>query len=144
VTVSNQLSAFRPVRTSVFGSTVLWISGSQSDQSAVDVVLAGLGLTARRASGVQQAIAELRDKPSMLCLLDCTRATGDALRVARSIRTERPQAVIVGIVDPNRQESSLDAFRAGVFDVLPWPIVPWVFGGAVPTTPKPKLTPCDR
>ena len=119
MTVSNQISAFRPVRSSVFGSTVLWISGAQSDQSAVDALLAGLGLTARRANGVQQVLAELRDRPSMLCFLDCTRTTGDALRVARSIRTERPQAIIVGIVDPNRQESSLDSFRAGVFDVLP-------------------------
>ncbi len=125
MTVSNPISTFRPVRTpSVFGSIVLWISGSQGEQPAVDSLLAGLGLTARRAAGTQQALAELRDRPSMLCLLDCMR-TGDSLRIARSIRTERPQAVIVGVVDPNRQESSLDAFRAGVFDVLPWPIVPW-------------------
>ena len=41
MTVSNQISAFRPVRSSVFGSTVLWISGAQSDQSAVDALLAG-------------------------------------------------------------------------------------------------------
>jgi two-component system nitrogen regulation response regulator NtrX len=73
---------------------------------------------------VQQALSELRDRPTMFCLLDCTRS-GDALRIARNIRTERPQTVIVGVVDPHRQESSLEAFRAGVFDLLPWPVAPW-------------------
>ena len=33
--------------------------------------------------------------------------------------------MLIGIVDPSRPESTVDAFRAGVFDVLPWPIVPW-------------------
>src|SRR4029078_7856023 len=62
--------------------------------------------------------------------LDCTRS-GEALRVARSIRTERPQAVLIGIVDPNRQESSLEAFRAGVCDILRTPLVPWDLGAVI-------------
>jgi DNA-binding NtrC family response regulator len=124
VTMSNQAQAVRPARTSVFGSTVLWISSSNAEQASTEDVLSTLGLTARWVSGASQALYELRERPTMLCLLDCTKG-GEALRVARTIRTERPQAVLVGIVDPNRPESSLDAFRAGVFDVLPSPIVPW-------------------
>ena len=120
MSVTNQVQALRPVRGSVFGSTVLGISTSTGEQTRTDAVLAGLGLTARWVSGASQALYELRERPTMLCLLDCTRS-GEALRVARSIRTERPQAVLVGIVDPNRHESSLEAFRAGVFDVLPSP-----------------------
>ncbi len=122
VSVSNQ-APLRPARSSVFGAVVLVISHS-TDQSRVDGVLAGLGLTGRWVNGASQALQELSERPGMLCLLDCTRG-GDALRIARSIRTDRPQATLIGIVDSNRPESSLDAFRAGVFDVLPAPIVPW-------------------
>jgi DNA-binding NtrC family response regulator len=121
---SNQAQALRPARSSVFGSTVLWISASNADQGRTDDVLSALGLSARWVSGTSQALYELRERPTMLCLLDCTKG-GEALRIARSIRTERPQAVLVGIIDSNRPESSLEAFRAGVFDVLPSPIVPW-------------------
>ena len=32
---------------------------------------------------------------------------------------------MIGVVDPARPETTLDAFRAGVFDVLPSPVVPW-------------------
>jgi two-component system, NtrC family, nitrogen regulation response regulator NtrX len=130
VSVSNQVQPLRPVRGSVFGSTLLGISASPAEQSRTDAVLSGLGLTARWVSGATQALYELRERPSMLCLLDCTRS-GDALRIARSIRTERPQAVLIGMVDPNRPESSLEAFRAGVFDILPTPLVPWDLGAVI-------------
>ena len=60
-----------------------------SDRPGVESTLAGLGLQLRWATGVAQALGELREHPSMLCLLDCTRG-GEALRIARSIRTERP------------------------------------------------------
>ena len=120
VTVSNQ-APLRPARSSMFGSVVLVISHA-TDQSRIDGVLSGLGLTSRWVSGASQALQELRERPDMLCLLDCTRG-GEALRIARSIRTDRPQATLVGIVDSNRPESSLEAFRAGVFDVLPAKLV---------------------
>jgi DNA-binding NtrC family response regulator len=103
---------------------VLWIGGTGSDRTTVEELLAGLGLAMRAASGVAQALAELTDRPSAICLLDCARGA-DALRVARAIRADRPQAVLIGVVDPSRPETTLDAFRAGVFDVLPWPLVPW-------------------
>jgi two-component system, NtrC family, nitrogen regulation response regulator NtrX len=106
-----------------FGSTVIWVGSSPEDRAQVEAVVGGLGLTVQWATGTSQALAELREGAQALCLLDC-RST-EALRVARSIRTERPQACLVGVIDPGRPESNLDAFRAGVFDVLPWPIVPW-------------------
>ena len=115
-------SPARTVRTSAFGSTVIGI-GASLDREAVEDVLNGVGLMVRWASGVNQTLAELQDRPA-ICLLDCTRGA-DALRIARTIRAERPRAVLIGIVDPSRPESTLDAFRAGVFDVLPWPLVPW-------------------
>jgi two-component system, NtrC family, nitrogen regulation response regulator NtrX len=124
VAASNQASATRAVRPSTFGSTVIWIGSQPVDQGAVESVIAGLGLTVRWSAGVAQALTELRDRPSAICLLDVTRGT-DALRIARSIRAERARTILIGVIDPGRPESTLDAFRAGVFDVLPWPLVPW-------------------
>jgi DNA-binding NtrC family response regulator len=103
---------------------VIWIAAGSVSRDAAEAVLTGLGLSVRWAADVTAVVQEIRDRPSAICLLDCTRG-GDALRIARGVRADRPQAVLIGIVDPSRPESTLDAFRAGVFDVLPWPIVPW-------------------
>lgn len=128
--LSNPASPVRPVRPSPFGSSLVWVGSPHADRSSLESALAGLGLHVRYTSGVTQALSELRDHPASLCLLDCTRGA-EALRVARNIRTERPRAVLIGIVDPQRPETSLEAFRAGVFDVLPWPIVPWELGAVI-------------
>lgn len=117
-------------RPSPFGSVVVWVGGSQSDRAAVESMLGGLGLHLRWTVGAPQALAELRDHPATLCLLDCTKG-GEALRIARTIRTERPRAVLIGVVDPQRPETSLEAFRAGVFDILPWPLVPWELSAVI-------------
>src|SRR5215203_1459661 len=103
---------------------VIWIASGSVDRRTVETVLTSIGLTLHWVAGASDALSELRGHPGAVCLLDCTR-TGDALRIARGVRAEQPRAIIVGIVDPSRPESTLDAFRAGVFDVLPWPIVPW-------------------
>lgn len=128
--LSNTASSTRSFRPSPFGSSVVWIGGPQSDRPAVESMLAGLGLQLRWATGVAQALGELREQPATLCLLDCTRG-GEALRIARNIRTERPRAVLIGVVDPQRPETSLEAFRAGVFDILPWPLVPWELSAVI-------------
>ena len=106
--LSNSTSAARSLRPSPFGSSVVWIGGPQSDRPAVESMLGGLGLQLRWATGVPQALGELREHPATLCLLDCTRG-GEALRIARNIRTERPRAVLIGVVDPQRPETSLEA-----------------------------------
>ena len=49
------------------------------------------------------------------------RQNGEALRTARAVRAQHPQAVVIGIADPDRPTASADAIRAGVFDVLPRP-----------------------
>jgi DNA-binding NtrC family response regulator len=123
-------STARATRPSPFGSTVVWVGGPNSDRAGVESVLGGLSLSLRWTSTIQHALTELRDLPSALCLLDCTRG-GETLRTARSIRTERPRAVLIGVVDPHRPESSLEAFRAGVFDILPWPLVPWELSAVI-------------
>src|SRR5260221_682021 len=55
-----------------------------------------------------------------LCLVDL-RQNGDAMKIARAVRTQHPQAVVIGVADPARPGSAADAIRGGVFDVLPRP-----------------------
>jgi two-component system nitrogen regulation response regulator NtrX len=120
----------RPVRATAFGSSVLWIGSTADDRAAIEEIVAGLGLVLRSATSSAQALAALGEQPAAVCLVDCSRGS-DALRVARAIRNERPRTVMVGVVDPVRPESTLDAFRAGVFDVLPWPVAPWDLGAVI-------------
>ena len=112
----------RPGHAALPGTSVLCIGNSLADRSAIAEAAAGLGLSLTWVSGLPQTLAELREGAVAACLLDCTRG-GEALRVARGVRTECPRALLIGIVDPARPETTLEAFRAGVFDVLPAPIV---------------------
>jgi len=64
-------------------------------------------------------LAEVHE-PVALCLVDL-RQNGEALRMARAVRTQHPQAIVIGVADPDRLSMSADAIRAGVFDVLPSP-----------------------
>jgi DNA-binding NtrC family response regulator len=121
--VSTPGAATRPSATRT-APPIIWIPAGAVERRAVDPMLNGLGLTVRWAGSSAEALSQLREHPSAISLLDCTRS-GEALKIARTIRVERPRAIIIGIVDPSRPETTLDAFRAGVFDVLPWPVVPW-------------------
>jgi two-component system nitrogen regulation response regulator NtrX len=104
------------------GTSVLCIGNSLSDRTAIAEAAAGLGLSLSWVSGLQQTLAGLRETSVAACLLDCTRG-GEALRTARAVRSEHPRALLIGVVDAARPETTLEAFRAGVFDVLPAPIV---------------------
>jgi len=65
------------------------------------------------------AIRDLAD-PVALCLVDL-RENGEALRIARAVRTQHPDAIVIGVADPARPHAAAEAIRAGVFDVLPRP-----------------------
>jgi DNA-binding NtrC family response regulator len=67
----------------------------------------------------RQSLADV-DYPVSLCLIDL-RENGDALRIARAVRSQHPQAVVIGVADPGRPYAAAEAIRAGVFDVLPRP-----------------------
>ena len=78
-----------PARPQAAGSppAIIWIAAGPLDRRSAEPVLAGLGLAMRWASSVTEVLAELRERPAAICLLDCTR-TGEALRIARSVRSE--------------------------------------------------------
>ena len=89
------------------------------DRGEIEAVLRGLGFDVVRAAeppSIHAAGAE----PIALCLVDL-RQNGDAMRFARVMRAERPDAVVLGLADPARPSAAADAIRAGVFDVVPRP-----------------------
>lgn len=59
-------------------------------------------------------------EPISLCIVDL-RESGDALRIARAVRSRHPEAIVIGVADPARPHAAAEAIRAGVFDVLPRP-----------------------
>lgn len=61
------------------------------------------------------------DRGVTLCIIDL-RQSAEAVRATRAVRAMHPQAVIIGIADPDRPLTSAEAIRAGVFDVLPRPV----------------------
>ncbi len=59
-------------------------------------------------------------EPVSLCLVDLCE-NGDALRIARAVRSQHPDAIVIGVADPARPHAAAEAIRAGMFDVLPRP-----------------------
>lgn len=97
--------------------TALLVEGRSGNQEAAGL-LRSLGYEPVPVSGADAV--GLQRAPISLCLIDL-QENGEALRVARAVRTRHPDAVIIGIADPTRPSAAADAIRAGVFDVLPRP-----------------------
>ena len=105
------------ITTIVAERAALLVAG-RSELHDLESLLRGMGYlpvpvdSAERVQSVQEKVA--------LCIIDL-RQNGEALRTARAVRAQHPQAVVIGIADPDRPTASADAIRAGVFDVLPRP-----------------------
>ena len=89
-----------------------------TEQQDLSLLLRGMGYLPVPIDSAEIAQAVL--DPVALCVIDL-RQNGEALRTARVVRTQHPQAVLIGVADPDRPSMSADAIRAGVFDVLPRP-----------------------
>ncbi len=98
-------------------STALIASGT-TGRDDMEAVLRELGFAPVHVNG-KQPLGEAGDQVAV-CLIDL-RENGDALRIARAVRSQRPSAVVIGVADPGRPYAAAEAIRAGVFDVLPRP-----------------------
>lgn len=101
----------------LLNTTALLATGRSADAGA-EAVLRELGFDTVRVDS-SEGIKDF-DEPIALCLVDLCQ-NGDALRVARAVRSQHPQAIVIGVADPARPHAAAEAIRAGVFDVLPRP-----------------------
>lgn len=104
-------------RVSAFAPTAVLATRSGFDDAIVEV-LRELGFDAVQVSD-RDSVEEHPD-PIALCVVDL-QDNGEALRMARVVRSRHPDAVIIGLADPSRPQAAGEAIRAGVFDVLPRP-----------------------
>src|SRR5215211_2982260 len=98
-------------------TTALLVAGDD-EEAEFTALLRAVGYEPLLVDGVD-AMNGLKATVS-LCLVDLRR-NGEAIRVARAIRSKQPHAVVIGIADPLRPAAAAEAIRAGVFDVLPRP-----------------------
>jgi len=98
-------------------ATALLATG-RSTQADIKALLQELGYETVPVDG-RDSISDF-DEPIALCLVDL-REAGDALRIARAVRAHHPEAIVIGVADPDRPHAAAEAIRAGVFDVLPRP-----------------------
>jgi DNA-binding NtrC family response regulator len=94
------------------------LATGRSADADVTSLLRELGFEAVPIDG-KDSITDFTE-PVSLCLIDL-RENGDALRIARAVRSQHPEAIVIGIADPARPHAAAEAIRAGVFDVLPRP-----------------------
>ena len=98
-------------------ATALLATGP-SVEADLKTMLEELGFETMQVEG-KESILDLED-PVALCLVDL-RDNGDALPIARAVRSRHPGAIVIGVADPARPHAAAEAIRAGVFDVLPRP-----------------------
>jgi DNA-binding NtrC family response regulator len=105
------------ITTTLAERAALLVAGP-SEQQDLESLLRGMGYVPVpvESADLVQRVSE----PVALCVIDL-RQNGEALRTARAVRAQYPQAVLIGVADPDRPTISADAIRAGVFDVLPRP-----------------------
>lgn len=104
-------------RVTTYAPTALLASRS-GGEDVVSHILRELGFDAVPIDG-RDAVEDFLE-PVSLCVVDL-QENGEALRIARAVRSRHPEAVIIGVADPARPHSAAEAIRAGVFDVLPRP-----------------------
>ena len=104
--------------TAQLSSTTALFVAPPAGHGEVSSLLRSLGYDPVSISGLK-SVDGLRS-PISLCLIDLQQ-NGEALRIARAMRSQHPETVVIGIADPDRPATAADAIRAGVFDVLPRP-----------------------
>ena len=103
------------------GSTVVWV-GAGDGVAELDVVVSGIGLVLRSVNECRSRTGRTRRTapPSPVCSI----APVDRSRFALRVRSAPTGLRRLDWCRRSRaSRTTLDAFRAGVFDVLPSPVV---------------------
>jgi DNA-binding NtrC family response regulator len=101
-------------------TTVLYVPSSL-EHRPVAGRLAELGLPVVAAGTAAEIVRLLARRPFTLALVNLTDDRGPLMAI-RSIRAQRPDLYIAGLMDPARPLVAAEAMRAGVSDLLAWPL----------------------
>lgn len=99
-------------------SSTALIPSTSAERAEMEDLVRGMGFLPVPVDGTDAATSVRA--PVSLCLVDL-RQNGEAMKIARVVRAQHPEAIVIGVADPARPTTAADAIRAGVFDVLPRP-----------------------
>jgi DNA-binding NtrC family response regulator len=101
------------------GLSALYVAGPGGRTPVCDR-LSRTGLMLTRVTDVVEALQAAVSSRFDLCLVDLSDARG-AVATIRTLRAQRPDVAVVGIMDPARPLTAAEAIEAGIVDLLPWP-----------------------
>jgi DNA-binding NtrC family response regulator len=100
--------------------TVLYVGCPHAERAEAERLLRAAKVGVVWADSAASALGELRRR-DLPMLLDLS-GGGQALRLARDVRAERPSTLILAVMVDHRPELTAEAVLVGVADVLPRPV----------------------
>ncbi len=86
------------------------------------ISLQRMGIEARPAASLHEALAALQEGPFHLCLTDLRLPDGDGLMLVRHIQQHDPALPVAVITAHGDMQSAIDALKAGAFDFVNKPL----------------------
>jgi DNA-binding NtrC family response regulator len=102
------------------GFAVLYVGTTLGGRTPVADRLSKSGLDVTRAGSLSEALEALASQSFEACLVDLSE-DHTAMPWIRAIRSQAPQAAVIGVTDPSSPLSGADAMNAGACEVLAWP-----------------------
>jgi DNA-binding NtrC family response regulator len=117
--VTTSTAPLDAVATSATSLSALYVAGPGGRTPVCDrLIKTGLALT--RVADVAGALQAAEASRFDLCLVDLADARG-AVATIRTLRAQRPDLAVAGIMDPACPLTAAEAIDAGMVDLLPWP-----------------------
>jgi DNA-binding NtrC family response regulator len=106
------------------GSRILIVDDDAASRRLLDVRLRALGHDTIMATDGQEALANLRQEPPALMLLDLQMPRMGGIEVLRALRRNAVDLPVIVITAHGSVEAAVEAMREGAYDFLPKPFDP--------------------
>ncbi len=101
-------------------TSVLYVPAAH-EQGPVTTKLGQMGLDVTSAGDAAAAVRALQTRPFTLALIHLSDDRG-TVAVVRAIRAQQPHLLMAGLMDPDRPLVAAEAIRAGIGELLSWPL----------------------
>lgn len=101
-------------------TSVLYVP-SAHEHAPITARLGQMGLDVTPVGDAAEAVRALKTRPYVLALVHLADDRG-AVAVVRAIRAQQPHLMMAGLMDPARPLVAAEALRAGVGELLSWPL----------------------